>query len=168
MATITAANPPETRLSKGFGAGAGAGLVVILAMALARFGLGIPSLPELLQGALLRLVPGGLFEFMIHWLGPGAKVLLLVSVLEGILLVAGGLGWLFVRQWQPAGPRGGTLQRLLAQRYWAGGFYGLLVGVGLVLLFLLLFASGLMNPQPSDSIVLPVSLSLLAYGLIFG
>ena len=91
------------RPQKGFGAGAGAALAMIAVMAVLRFSFGVPSIPELLQGAFLRLVPGDLFEFMIHLLGPGAKVLLLVSVLEGMVLVGGVLGWLFVRNWRRAG-----------------------------------------------------------------
>jgi DMSO/TMAO reductase YedYZ molybdopterin-dependent catalytic subunit len=168
MATTTMAgvSSPEVRLRKGFGAGAGAGLVVIIAMTLAG-ALGLQSIPELLQGALLRLVPGDLFEFMVHTFKGGAKVLLIVSVLEGLLLVGGGLGWLFVRQWRPAaGTRG--LAALLGQRYPAGVLYGLAVGLGLVVLLLLLFASGFMNPQPSSNILLPQSLAMLVYGLVYG
>jgi DMSO/TMAO reductase YedYZ molybdopterin-dependent catalytic subunit len=156
------------RPQKGFGAGAGAALAMIAVMGVLRFSFGVPSIPELLQGAFLRLVPGDLFEFMIHLLGPGAKVLLLVSVLEGMVLVGGLLGWLFVRNWRPAGTGAGTLARLAAQRNWSGVLYGLLIGVALVVIFLLLYALGIFNPQPSTSVLLPVSISLLLYGLVFG
>ncbi|HMA36974.1 MAG TPA: hypothetical protein VKY74_21140, partial [Chloroflexia bacterium] len=165
---MSTASSSAVRLRKGFGAGAGAALVMIILMALERLALGIPSIPELLQGAFLRLVPGDLFEFMIHLLGPGAKVLLLVQILEGMLLAGGLLGWLFVRQWRPAAPEASAFRRLLAAQNWAGVFYGLLIGVGLVVLFLLLYVLEIMNPQPNASRLLPVSLSLLSYGLAFG
>jgi DMSO/TMAO reductase YedYZ molybdopterin-dependent catalytic subunit len=156
------------RPQKGFGAGAGAALAMIAVMAVLRFSFGVPSIPELLQGAFLRLVPGDLFEFMIHLLGPGAKVLLLVSILEGMVLVGGLLGWLFVRNWRPAAPGAGTLARMAAERNWSGVLYGLLVGVALVVIFFLLYVLGVFNPQPSTSVLLPVSISLILYGLVYG
>src|SRR5205807_495589 len=85
-----------------------------------------------------------------------------VSVLEGTLLLGGLLGWLFVRQWRAPGPGAPFARRLWGDRYLAGTVFGLAVGVGLALLFLLLFVSGLMNPQPDPSVVLPVSASLIA------
>ncbi len=165
MSTPTA---PESRLQRGFGAGAGAAIALIVIMAIVRLATGVPSIPELLQGALLRLVPGDLFEFMIHLLKAGAKVLLLVSVLEGMLLAGGALGWLFVRSWRPATPNSSPFQRLRADRYWSGLLYGVAIGLGLVVLFILLYLSGFMNPQPSSTLLLPESLVLLLYGVVYG
>ncbi|HUS13594.1 MAG TPA: molybdopterin-dependent oxidoreductase [Chloroflexia bacterium] len=164
---MTGANPPETRLHRGFGAGAGAGLAMIVAMGLARL-MGVQSIPELLQGTFLALVPGDFFEFMIHLLGPGAKVLLLVQILEGILLVGGILGWLFVRQWHPAGPEAPPYRQLLSERYAGGFFYGFLIGAALVAIFFLLNAIGWLNPSPADSAVPGIVVSLLFYGVVFG
>lgn len=168
MATPPAtATAPTARLQKGFGAGAGAALIMILAMALVRF-LGVMSIPELLQGAFLRLVSGDMFEFMIHLLGPGAKVLLLVQVLEGILLVGGLLGYAYARGWRPAGAAAPAFARLRANRYQGGALFGLLVGLGLVAIFWLLYALRIFNPQPAESTLPAVNLSLLFYGLVFG
>ena len=164
---ITTAPTPAARLQKGFGAGVGAALLMILAMALVRV-LGVMSIPELLQGAFLRLVPGDVFEFMIHWLGPGAKVLLLVQVLEGMLLAGGLLGYAYARGWRPAGTAAPAFARLRANRYQGGALFGLLVGVGLVAIFWLLYVLQIFNPQPAESTLLTVNLSLLFYGLVFG
>jgi DMSO/TMAO reductase YedYZ molybdopterin-dependent catalytic subunit len=167
--TTPGAAAPEPRLSKGFGAGVGAALTMIFAMAVMRYVFQmVPSIPELLQGVFLRPVPGDVFEFMIHLLGPGAKVLLLVLVLEGMLLVGGLLGQLFVRTWRPAGENAPTLARLRAERNWGGAFYGLLIGLGLLVLFWLLYATGLYNPQPADSDLIPINIELLLMGLVFG
>src|SRR4051812_32273813 len=107
--TTPGAATQEPRLSKGFGAGVGAALAMILAMAGMRFAFQtVPSIPELLQGVFLRPVPGDVFEYMIHLLGPGAKVLLLVLILEGMLLAGGLLAQLFVRTWRPAGENAST------------------------------------------------------------
>jgi DMSO/TMAO reductase YedYZ molybdopterin-dependent catalytic subunit len=165
---MTTVNPTDLRLRKGFGAGVGAALAMIVVMALMRFALGVPTIPELLQGAFLRLVPGDLFEFMIHLLQAGAKVLLLVSVLEGMLLAGGGLGWLFTRLWRPTPAGAAGWRRLTADRYRVGALYGLVIGLGLVAIFLLLYLFEVMNPQPSSSILLPVSVALLIYGVVFG
>ncbi len=162
MATASAA-----RLRKGFGAGVGAALLMILAMALVRL-LGVLSIPELLQGAFLRLVPGDVFEFMIHLLGPGAKVLLLVQVLEGILLVGGLLGYAYARNWRPAAVGASAPARLRADRYQGGALYGLLVGLGLVAIFWLLYVLRIFNPLPASDTLFTVNLSLLFYGLVFG
>ena len=70
---MTTSSSTDLRLRKGFGAGVGAAIALIVVMALVRLAIDVPSIPELLQGALLRLVPGDLFEFMIHLQGPAPK-----------------------------------------------------------------------------------------------
>jgi hypothetical protein len=69
---------------------------------------------------------------MIHLLQAGAKVLLLVSVLEGMLLAGGGLGWLFTRLWRPTPAGAVGWRRLTADRYRVGALYGLVIGLALV------------------------------------
>ncbi|MGI8586895.1 MAG: molybdopterin-dependent oxidoreductase [Chloroflexia bacterium] len=158
----------EVRLHKGFGAGVGAALVMIIGMELVRYTLTVQSIPELLQGVLLRLVSGDMFEFMVQHLGAGAKVLLLVSVFEGILLAGGVLGWLFVRLWRPAAPDANSVRRMWNGRYLAGAVYGLLVGIGLLAAFYILYLLALYNPQPATDRLLAINLMLLFLGLIFG
>ncbi|MDQ2810017.1 MAG: molybdopterin-dependent oxidoreductase [Chloroflexota bacterium] len=164
---LTTATAPAVRLYKGFGAGAGAALLMILAMALLRV-LGVMSIPELLQGAFLRLVPKDVFEYMVQNLDVGAKLLLLVQVLEGMLLAGGVLGYVYARSWRPAGSAASAFARLRANRYQGGALFGLGVGVALVTLFWLLYGLKIFNPLPASDTLLTLNLSLLFYGLVFG
>src|SRR4051794_32215578 len=92
-------------ISGGFGAGVGAALVMMLVMAVLRFITNTASIPELMEESLIRLTGGRVEAFFINKLGVGGKALLLVTIVEGTLILGGLLGLLFVyfRSLRPGG-----------------------------------------------------------------
>jgi DMSO/TMAO reductase YedYZ molybdopterin-dependent catalytic subunit len=119
----------------GFGAGVGAALVMMLVMAVLRLTTNTISIPELMEESLIRLAGGRVEAFFINRLGVGGKALLLVTIVEGTLLLGGLLGLLFTRYWPAAG-------RLGRSRWLSGLLFGLLVGLFLNAVFLPLVNQG--------------------------
>src|SRR3954451_21453279 len=120
-------------ISGGFGAGVGAALVMMLVMAVLRFITNTASIPELMEESLIRLTGGRIEAFFINQLGVGGKALLLVTIVEGTLLLGGLLGLLFAYFWS---------LRTRAARWTSGLLYGLLVGLFLNVVFLPLVNQG--------------------------
>src|SRR5687767_3910085 len=83
----------------GFGAGVGASIVMMLVMAALRLTTNTISIPELMEESLIRLTGGEIEAFFINELGVGGKALLLVTIVEGTLLLGGILGLTYTRVW---------------------------------------------------------------------
>src|SRR5947209_8486872 len=83
----------------GFGAGVGASLAMMLVMAVLRLTTNTISIPELMEERLIGLVGGKIESIFINQLGVGGKALLLVSIVEGTLLLGGLLGLAFTHFW---------------------------------------------------------------------
>src|SRR6478609_2460950 len=83
----------------GFGAGVGAALAMMVVMAVLRLTTNTVSIPELMEESLIRLTGGRIEAFFINQLGVGGKALLLVTIVEGTLLLGGLLGLLFTYFW---------------------------------------------------------------------
>jgi DMSO/TMAO reductase YedYZ molybdopterin-dependent catalytic subunit len=162
----------------GFGAGVGASIVMMLVMALLRFTTNTISIPELMEGSLIHLTGGKIESMLINALGVGGKALLLVTIVEGTLLLGGLLGLAFTRFWPVHGQ--GT-----SWRWTSGLLYGLLVGLLLNAVILPLFGQGFFGsdavgvtapPGIARSIYgtdlapwgLPVFLSMFLLSVIFG
>src|SRR3954468_24387131 len=138
MSAITkpsAVTTPHAWIRGGFGAGAGAALVMMLVMAVLRLTTNTISIPELMEESLIRLTGGQIESFFINRLGVGGKALLLVTIVEGTLLLGGLLGLLFTRLWST---RVATTNR----RWLSGLLYGLVVGLLLNAVFLPLVGQG--------------------------
>lgn len=89
---------PRALHSLGFRAGVIAGVGFTLVMLGLRVFLFLPSLPELVQNAILPLVPGNVFESLIQTFGFAAKrILFLIMVLFQVVVVGGLLGMLYAR-----------------------------------------------------------------------
>ena len=86
----------------GFLAGALAAAAAVLALLLLRALAGGPSLPELVQEGIVRLMPGWLFSALLDRLRFSGKPLLFASILLGMLLVGGAIGAWYGRR--PRGP----------------------------------------------------------------
>ena len=162
----------------GFGAGVGASIIMMLVMALLRFTTNTISIPELMEGSLIHLTGGKIESMLINALGVGGKALLLVTIVEGTLLLGGLLGLAFTRFWPVQGQGAG-------QRWTSGLLYGLLVGLLLNAVILPLFDQGFFGsdavgvtapPDIARSIYgtdlapwgLPVFLSMFVLSMIFG
>src|SRR5438094_820791 len=104
----------------GFGAGVGAALVMMLIMAVLRLTTNTVSIPELMEEKLIQLTGGQTESFFINKLGVGGKALLLVSIVEGTLLLGGVLGLAFSYLWP---------LRAAGRRWVSGLVYGLVVGL---------------------------------------
>jgi hypothetical protein len=122
-------------LRGGFGAGVGAAIVMMIVMAILRFTSNTISIPELMEESLVRLAGGELESYLINALGVGGKALLLVTIVEGTLLLGGLLGLLFARFW----PIHRTIQ---GWRWFSGLLFGLIVGAFLNVIFLPLVQQG--------------------------
>ncbi|MGA7731648.1 MAG: molybdopterin-dependent oxidoreductase [Chloroflexia bacterium] len=166
------------RLRGGFGAGVGASIAMMGVMALLRFTTNTTSIPELMEDGLLRLVDGKTKSDIINALGVGGKALLLVSVVEGTLLLGGLLGWFFTRFWPH--------ERFAGMSKWVSGLlYGLVVGLGLNAIFLPVMGQGFFGstalsttapPEIAETLYgsklaplgLPAFLSMFVLSLVFG
>ncbi len=89
---------PRALRSVGFRAGVIAGVGFTLVMFGLRVFLFLPSLPELVQNAILPLIPGNVFESLIQTFGFAAKrILFLIMALFQVVVVGGLLGMLYAR-----------------------------------------------------------------------
>jgi DMSO/TMAO reductase YedYZ molybdopterin-dependent catalytic subunit len=181
---MAAGKTRRVSISGGFGAGVGASIAMMLVMAILRFTSNTISIPELLEGSLINIagsipVAGGTLEStLITALGVGGKALLLVTIVEGTLLLGGLLGWLFTRFWPVTGEGP-------SWRWVSGILYGLLVGFLLNAVVLPLFGQGFFGsnaigvtapPEISTALYssslapwgLPVFLSIFLLSLVFG
>lgn len=167
-----------TVLRGGFGAGVGAALVMILVMAILRFTTNTISIPEVMEDGLLRIVPGEIKSGIINSLGVGGKALLLVSILEGTLLLGGLLGLAFTKLWPAWRNMGG-------KRWLSGLTYALILGAFLNVVFLPIFAQGFFGsnaalatapPDISQALYgrslapfgIPVAINMFLLALVFG
>ncbi len=82
----------NTTLWQGAAAGALAGLAAVALMELLALGAGLKTLPDLLQGPLLALLPGAVFGYLIDNLQHLGKVLEEAGLLAAMVLLLGGLG----------------------------------------------------------------------------
>src|SRR5262249_4024232 len=85
----------------GFVAGAAAAAAAVLALLLLRVAVGGPSLPELVQEGIVRLLPGALLSALLDQLRFAGKPLLFGSIVVGMLAVGGAIG-----AWYGRGRRG--------------------------------------------------------------
>jgi DMSO/TMAO reductase YedYZ molybdopterin-dependent catalytic subunit len=76
----------------GFAAGLVAAGAAVLTLLLLRVVAGGPSLPELVQEGIVRLLPGALFSSLLDQLRFSGKPLLFGSIVVGMLLVGGAIG----------------------------------------------------------------------------
>jgi DMSO/TMAO reductase YedYZ molybdopterin-dependent catalytic subunit len=155
-----AAGTRGAALAGGFGAGVGAALVMMLVMAVLRFTTNTASIPEIMEQPLLHLLPGEIESWFINTLGVGGKALLLVCIIEGTLLLGGGLGLLFARVWP-------TTVAVANWRWLSGVLYGLMIGAVLGLVFLPLMNQGVLglNPAPDAiRVTAPPNISTAIYG----
>ncbi|HUP27495.1 MAG TPA: hypothetical protein VM409_03595, partial [Chloroflexia bacterium] len=172
------ANLRKAYIPGGFGAGVGAAIAMMLVMALLRFTTNTTSIPELMENGLVRLIGGQTESYFIQLLGVGGKALLLVSIVEGTLLLGGLLGLGFTHTWV-------RLTGLNMGRLLSGLLYGLLLGLLLNAVFLPIMDQGffgstaLQVTAPPDiaqslygnslaPIGLPVWLEMFLLALIFG
>ncbi len=125
----------KAAIHKGFGAGVGASIVMMVLMAILRLTTNTTSIPELMEESLIRLTGGKIESFFINNLGVGGKALLLVSIVEGTLLLGGLLGLGFTHLWL-------KLVGFRLPRYVSGLAYGLLFGLLLNAVFLPLVNQG--------------------------
>ena len=114
----------RANLPGGLGAGLGAALAMLAVMGVLRLATNTASIPEILEGTLIGIAGGQVVSTFINTLGTGGKALLLVSVVEGTLLLGGILGVIFTRVW----PRNLVVP---GWRWPAGIIYGLGIGLGL-------------------------------------
>lgn len=172
---VAARKVEAARLRGGFGAGVGAAIVMMVVMAILRFTTNTISIPELMEDGLLGLVPGQTKSDIIQALGVGGKALLLVSVIEGTLLLGGLLGLAFTRVWPTA----------KFSRWASGLLFGAGLGLALNLIFLPIMGQGFFGGSaigataPQDVSValygtklapfgLPVFLNMFLLSLVFG
>lgn len=147
-------------LPGGFGAGVGAAIAMMLVMAVLRFTTNTASIPEIMEQPLLHLLPGSIEAWFINNLGVGGKALLLVSIIEGTLLLGGGLGVLFARVWP-------TTVAAPSWRWLSGVLYGLIIGAVLGLVFLPLMNQGVLGLDPAPDairVTAPPNISTAIYG----
>ena len=143
-----------SRIPGGFGAGVGASLAMMFVMALVRFTSNTVSIPELMEDSLTHLAGGQIESFFINNLGVGGKALLLVSIVEGTLLLGGLLGLGFTRFWP---------LRRTETRWVSGLLYGLVVGTLLNGVFLPLVGQGFFGAS-ALSVTAPLEISEALYG----
>ncbi len=174
----TPAKSIAATLSGGFGAGVGAAIVMIVVMAILRLTTNTISIPELMEESLIRLTGGQIESFFINWLGVGGKALLLVSIVEGTLLLGGLLGLAFTK----LGP---AWRNLKSNRWLSGLLYGLIVGALLNVVILPIFNQGffgsnaILATAPADisqaiwrkasaPFGLPVAVNMFLLAIVFG
>ncbi len=145
-----------TRLQGGFGAGVGAALAMMVVMAVLRLTTNTISIPELMENSLVTLAGGQLELQIINAVGVGGKALLLVSIVEGTLLLGGLLGWLFARFW--------PFRAFENQPKWVQGvLYGLLLGLFLNIVFLPLVDQGFFGSRV-EMVTAPPDIAQAIYG----
>lgn len=156
------------RVVAGVGAGAGAALVMMLAMAVLRFVVGVPSVPELMLGPILRMLGGQAFSAAIDTLYYAGRPLLLTLILEGTLLLGALLGLLYA--WLAR--RNATTGRRPAIFAYSGGvLYGLAIGVLLNVVFLPLLGEPPFATRASEvysTSPVPLWLGLMLLALVYG
>ncbi|MEO8285814.1 MAG: molybdopterin-dependent oxidoreductase [Chloroflexota bacterium] len=140
----------------GFGAGVGAAIIMMLVMAVLRFTSNTISIPELMEESLIRIAGGQLESNLINALGVGGKALLLVTIIEGTLLLGGILGWVFTRFWPVSGEGP-------SWRWISGVLYGLLLGLFLNIVFLPLVDQGFFG-STALSVTAPPEIAQALYG----
>jgi DMSO/TMAO reductase YedYZ molybdopterin-dependent catalytic subunit len=129
---------------------------MMLVMAILRFTSNTISIPELMGGSLIRLTGGKIESFFINALGVGGKALLLVTIVEGTLLLGGLLGWLFTRFWPVTGEGP-------SWRWTSGILYGLLIGFLLNIVVLPIFSQGFFGSS-AVGVTAPAEVSRALYG----
>jgi DMSO/TMAO reductase YedYZ molybdopterin-dependent catalytic subunit len=151
---------------------------MMIVMALLRFTTNTISIPELMEESLTRLAGGQVEAFFINALGVGGKALLLVTIIEGTLLLGGLLGFLYARYWpfNDAADNG---------RWFSGILYGVAISLFLNLIFLPLVGQGMFGAESVGATAppeiaralygqdlapfgLPVFISMLVLSLVFG
>ncbi|HEX9988026.1 MAG TPA: molybdopterin-dependent oxidoreductase [Chloroflexia bacterium] len=153
-----AAQPARKQMSLrgGFGAGVGAAIVMMIVMAILRFTSNTISIPELMEESLVRLAGGQLESYLINALGVGGKALLLVTIVEGTLLLGGLLGLLFARFWP-------VHRSMHGWRWFSGLLFGLIVGAFLNVVFLPLVQQGFFGSTALQATA-PPEISQALYG----
>lgn len=153
----------------GIGAGAGAALAMMVAMLALRFGVGVPSIPELMLGPILRLMGGQAFSAALDTLYYAGRPLLFALVLEGTLLLGALLGLLYAWLGRPT-PY--TRHRPLLFRSPLGGIlYGLIIGVLLNTVFLPLMGEApfaVRSGEVYSNTSAPLWLALMVLALVYG
>lgn len=169
MATITRLTEERYRVVSGVGAGAGAALAMMLVMGALRLTLGVPTIPELMLGPILRLLGGRAFSQALDTLYYAGRPLLFTAVLEGTLLLGVLLGLLYARLGRPSPISG---HRPLVFRSPLGGIlYGLGIGVVLNLFFLPLLGEAPFASQASQlysGTAVPLWIGLMLLALVYG
>lgn len=142
----------------GFGAGVGASIAMMLAMTVLRFTSNTVSIPELMEDSLTYIAGGEIEAFFINNLGVGGKALLLVSIIEGTLLLGGLLGLGFTKLWP-------VRLRPPQTRWLTGLLYGLVVGTLLNAVFLPMVGQGFFGASALN-VTVPPEISELLYGSV--
>src|SRR6266849_3643432 len=93
----------ESRTRSPFGAGVVAMTTAVILALLGGLLSGLPTLPEIIGGHLVTLIPGEWFEVGIQTLGPLAKKVVLVLLMLGQILIGGGLA-LYLSRWKQDAP----------------------------------------------------------------
>ena len=175
MAAVYQRRAPIT-LPGGFGAGVGASIAMMLVMAILRFTTNTVSIPELLEESLIRITGGPVEAFFINKLGVGGKALLLVTMVEGTLILGGLLGLAFTRLWPLRSP---------SMRWLSGLSYGIVIGLLLNVVLLPLVNQGFFGSNalqvtaPPDiaralygttlaPFGVPVAISMFILSIVFG
>lgn len=146
----------KAAIHKGFGAGVGASITMMLVMAILRLTSNTTSIPELMEESLIRITGGKIESFFINNLGVGGKALLLVTIVEGTLLLGGLLGLGFTHLWL-------KLVGFRLPRYVSGLLYGLVVGLLLNAVFLPLVNQGFFGSNALQ-VTAPPDISRSLYG----
>lgn len=140
----------------GFGAGVLASIAMMVVMGILRFTTNTISIPELMEESVIHLAGGQVEAFFINTLGVGGKALLLVSIMEGTLLVGGLLGMAFTHFWPS--------RRFTDNwRPVSGILFGLIIGTLLNVIFLPLVGQGFFG-QYATQVTAPPDVALLLYG----
>lgn len=146
----------KAAIHKGFGAGVGASIAMMVVMAILRLTTNTISIPELMEESLIRLTGGQIESFFINNLGVGGKALLLVTIVEGTLLLGGLLGLAFTHIWL-------KLVGFKLPRYVSGLVYGLVVGLLLNAVFLPLVGQGFFGSSALE-VTAPPEIAQSLYG----
>jgi DMSO/TMAO reductase YedYZ molybdopterin-dependent catalytic subunit len=137
-------------------------LATFLAMGACRFTLGTPFLPEVIAQHLFALATPSLMTAALRLFGFGAKWIVFVLAIIGVLGGGVGLGWLYARWLQKRG-------RLPSAR--SGSLFGILVGAALMALDLPVLGAGFFGGELRHGRVLGVGVWLalhLLYGALLG
>lgn len=140
----------------GFGAGVLASIAMMVVMAILRFTTNTISIPELMEESVIHLAGGQVEAFFINTLGVGGKALLLVSIMEGTLLVGGLLGLAFTH-YLPVHRFSGDWRTV------SGILYGLIIGTLLNVIFLPLAGQGFFGAYATQ-VTAPSGVAMLLYG----